>query len=61
MFFFSLKLQDGPCGSEKEFPKKHTYYDYPIEGVFCVLEHVFCRSLQNVDPSVDLDPHLIKQ
>lgn len=26
-------LQDGPCGSEKEFCKKHLYYDYPIEVV----------------------------
>lgn len=27
------KLQDGHCGSEKEFCKKYSYYDYPIEVV----------------------------
>ena len=35
-FFFFSKLQDGPCGSEKEFCKKYSYYDYPIEGMFCL-------------------------
>lgn len=35
LFAFFFKLQDGPCGSEKEFCKKYSYYDYPIEGMFC--------------------------
>jgi len=37
LIYFFLKLQDGPCGSEKEFCKKYTYYDYPIEGMFVFL------------------------
>lgn len=31
--FFPPKLQDAPCGSEKEFCKKYSCYDYPIEVV----------------------------
>ena len=44
--FFPLKLQDGPCGSEKEFCKKFAYCDYPIEGMFCVFKDlvVICDS-----------------
>lgn len=37
LIYFFLKLQDGPCGSEKAFCKKFTYYDYPIEGMLVFL------------------------
>lgn len=30
--FALLQLQDGLCEPEKEFCKKYSYYDYPIEG-----------------------------